>query len=145
MSTRCTITIGDGINKYRIYRHHDGYPNGVISDLKILFDNNLSIDDPEYFLANFIFYTKLNILKKSKNNISRIKSWELGYGVCSPNCEHDDLAYKYSLSNLNDRIIIEEKDSDSQEFKTIFNGNIKKAIEKYAEEGGCHISPEVFL
>ena len=145
MSTRCIITIEDRINKYRIYRHHDGYPNGVISDLKILLDNKLSINDPEYFLANFIFYAKLNILKKSKNDINRIKSWELGYGVCSPTCEHDDLAYKYTLSNSNGRIIIEEKDYDTQEFKIIFNGNIKKAIEKYSEEGGYHISPEIFL
>ena len=144
MATRCNITIDDETGKYRIYRHWDGYPKGVISDLKVMFDNGLSGYDSEYFLANFIFYAKLNDMRRAKARGSKGKYWETGYGVCSPNCEHDDLEYKYTLSRKKDRIAIEEYDFDTYEFRTVFNGTIKEAIEEYAEEGGCHISPEVF-
>lgn len=41
MSTRSTLTISDNTDRFDIYRHHDGYPNGphgVIHDIKAAID-----------------------------------------------------------------------------------------------------------
>lgn len=143
MTTRCDITVEDGEHKYRIYRHTDGYPKGVISDLKVMLDNydRKPDTDPEYFLANFIFYAKLGSFLRS--DIPKwVKNWEYSYGVCEPNCEHSDLEYRYIIKG--DKIRIERFDYVSKRFAEVFNGPIKKAIEKYAVDGGCHISPSDF-
>jgi len=61
MSTRCCIDIIYRGRRYRIYRHSDVFPQGVIADLYVFMNNydRKPCEDPEYFLANFIFYAKL--------------------------------------------------------------------------------------
>ena len=145
MSTRCSITIADKNNSYRIYRHSDGYPEGVLSDLKLMLQNydRCPLEDPEYFLSNFIFYAKLShYLSYRGTEYSKNKFWELGYGVCEPNCEHEDLNYRYTL---NDKLIIEEWNWGSKSFAKIFEGSFDEAFNKYKiDETGSHISKEVF-
>jgi len=152
MATRCSITIRDMTGReYRIYGHSDGRPEDVVSDLLLLsrFYDRYIFEDPEYFLANFIFYAKLRLWIKYKDEVREqklsFKPWELGYGVCAPNCEHGDLEYKYLIYPKNGKAMlkIEKFNYASQEFEEIFNDNIRKAIEKWAREEGCHLKQEL--
>jgi len=150
MSTRCTIKIKDPYTgaEYKIYRHCDGYPQGVLSDLKVLFDNgHRPLNDPEYFLANFIFLAKLSALKYAKkHNLMGMKSWLSGYGVCAKECKHGDLEYKYTIYGrkkkytIETRIKIEKWDWEKNKWKTIFDGDIIDAFQIWADDPkGCHL------
>lgn len=148
MATRCSITVQsvDG-KKYRIYRHNDGYPEGVVSDLLVFtraYDRS-PVESPEYFLANFIFYAKLARWVKYRNKRRASRPWEFNYGVCSPNCEHGDLEYKYLIYPKDGKVMlkIEKFDYNKGEFKEIFNDEIEKAFERWADSGGCHLEPEL--
>ena len=163
MATRCTITVRDKFGReYRIYRHGDGHPEGVVSDLYLLtqFYNRSPIEDPEYFLANFIFYAKLSLwvsehdeFKRHKNPLFR--GWEYGYGVCASNGEPNnreyksllprELDYKYLIYPFGSKVMlkIERFSYESMNFKEIFNDKIEKAFEKWAKSEGCHLKPEL--
>jgi len=148
MATRCSITIRDEYGKeYRIYRHCDGYPEGVVSDLQIFMSayDRSPVESPEYFLANFIFYAKLALWERYKKKKRASKPWEFNYGVCSPNCEHGDLEYKYLIYPKDGKVMlkIERFSYETMSFKEIFNGEIEKAFERWAESGGCHLEPEL--
>jgi len=153
MATSCTITVRDEEGrKYAIYRHHDGYPEGVVSDLRVLiqFYNMNPVRNAGYFLANFIFYAKLAMwLKAKEGKIDPVlKGWEFGYGICPKNCGcGGDLDYRYFIYPKDDKIIlkIERFSYESMNFKEIFNGEIEKAFEKWAESEGCHLEPEPFF
>ena len=142
MSTRSLIVIREGRRVYKIYRHSDGYPEGVLSDFKVFFERNgknsgYRISDPEYFLANFIFYAKLCFMAAFGDSTTR--PWEGGYGVCGEGCKHGDLEYIYEI-DVPDRITIR-----SYHFKkgwqVEFMGSLTEAISKYAiYENGCHIN-----
>jgi hypothetical protein len=152
MSTRCRIEIKAGKYVYRIYRHSDGYPQGVIADLYI-FMNNYSRnpgEDPEYFLANFIFYAKLaewiRVLRENDKSIFDYKWWEYGYGVCAPNCDHGDLDYAYTIEGQN--VEIREYSWKTKSWKLIFSGTIEEAYKKFCANtpyaDGCHIAESIF-
>jgi hypothetical protein len=152
MSTRCRIEIRDGKYTYRIYRHSDGYPQGVIADLYI-FMNNYSRnpgEDPEYFLANFIFYAKLaewiRVLRENDKSIFDYKWWEYGYGVCAPNCDHGDLDYAYTIEGQN--VEIKKYDWEIRGWRLIFSGTIEEAYKKFCANtpyaDGCHIAESIF-
>jgi hypothetical protein len=149
MSTRCCIDIIYRGRRYRIYRHSDGYPEGVIADLYI-FMNNYSrspSEDPEYFLANFIFYAKLSswVWSLRGGDLSS-KWWEYGYGVCAPNCDHGDLDYSYTIEGQN--VEIRKYDWETKSWSLIFSGTIEEAYKKFcantAWRDGCHIHEGLF-
>jgi len=148
MGTRCSITVRDIYgDEYRIYRHNDGYPEGVVSDLLVFtraYDRS-PVESPEYFLANFIFYAKLARWVKYRNKRRASRPWEFNYGVCSPKCEHGDLEYKYLIYPKDGKVMlkIEKFDYNKGEFKEIFNDEIEKAFERWADSGGCHLEPEL--
>ena len=147
MATRCTITMR-GLNgrEYRIYRHYDGYPEGVVSDLWVFTQlyNRSFFEDPEYFLADFIFYAKLAWMKSGEGKIGKYRHWEYGYGVCAPDCEHGDLEYKYLIYPKNGKVMlkIERIDYESREFREVFNDEIEEAFKRWAREDGCHLRRE---
>lgn len=140
MSTRCSITIMEGGRSYRIYRHFDGYPEGVLADLKVMLDNSFAPwCDPEYFLANFVFFAKLTEWVKGSESDS-FRPWTSGYGVCSPACEHGDLEYRYTLQRPN--IKIERVRYGSS--VVVYEGLLEDAIKRYVNCGDvCHIDPVV--
>ena len=136
MSTRCLIEIWDGGREYKIYRHCDGYPDGVLGDINKI---KHLLGDPEYFLAEFIFLAKYNMVRRGYN-------WRKGYGVCTHGCRHGDLAYRYILYR-NGRewcIIIRKKEylgNGLEAWEDIFHGKLDEAIEKFVKhyKDGCHI------
>jgi hypothetical protein len=147
MSTRCRIEIACRWGTYRIYRHSDGYPEGVISDLYLLSKNcdMTPASDPEYFLANFIFYSKLSFWLTEVWNSGNLKTWEYCYGVCEPNCDHGDLEYTYRI--LADGIIeIYECGIRTPDGKPrlTFKGTLEEAYKRYCESSiykeGCHLN-----
>ena len=63
MSTRCVVNFGynDEVEA-KIYRHSDGYPEGVLPDLKTFFSDvkkqtqDTRFDDPTYLAAKFVVW-----------------------------------------------------------------------------------------
>lgn len=94
----------------RVYRHSDGYPEGVIPDLKeFLAWNKGRNTDIEYQTANFIFWNKLHqlsqlsegergeisineLLKKTSSNDTKY----IGFGICEDSF-HADIEYFYEV------------------------------------------------
>ena len=160
MATRCTITVqsADG-KKYRIYRHHDGHPECVVSDLHLFmqFYKRSPVEDPEYFLANFICMAKMHILGVylgTRIGVMEVVRAEPGsswrelilssYGVCAPDCEHDDLEYKYLIYPINGKVMlkIEKFNYESRAFREVFNDEIEEAFKRWVREDGCHLRRE---
>jgi hypothetical protein len=63
MSTRCNIHFqGWGETRANIYRHCDGYPEGIFPDLRQFFDDleaqtsDTRYSDPEYLAAKFLVW-----------------------------------------------------------------------------------------
>lgn len=107
----------------RVYRHSDGYPEGVLPDLKeFLAWNGCRNSDVEYTAANFLYWSKRKMEEqfwkpKSKNRNdtprgilpdeerekwsdtgSTNMSWlHIGFGVCDPKEFHGDIAYYYRV------------------------------------------------
>jgi len=125
ISTRCQI---DFISKWknkegkefeerrRVYRHSDGYPDGVIPDLKEFLKWNFSRnEDLEYITANFIYWSKRNFedtFLKPKWNDGKTIIWnskeviednnsviKLGFGICDINKFHGDIEWFYEVIN----------------------------------------------
>jgi hypothetical protein len=142
MSTRCKIDFvttwkfkdeNTGKEKTRedrrsVYRHSDGYPDGVIPDLKeFVAWNKGRNNDIEFMSANFLFWSKrkyedqyLNSKweKEHYRNGKKIK-WndkevindtssilKVGFGVCDPNCWHGDLEFYYEVNVNGEEITI---------------------------------------
>jgi len=150
MGTRCSITIRDRYGKeYRIYRHCDGYPEGVLSDLQTLmrvYDGS-PVESPERFLADFIFYATLDwwmrrYNKKRRNKKQGSQLAPFDYGVCSPDCEHGDLEYEYLIYPKDGKVMLRIVQVP---YKIIFNGEIESAFERWAVDGGCHVNPKLLL
>ena len=149
MSTRCRIdVVVASRTRCRIYRHFDGYPSAVIADLYIFMKNydRSPSEDPEYFLSNFIFYAKLSYwikaIREKDNGVLKFRSWEYGYGVCAPGCEHGDLEYNYIIEGHIIKIV---KPHDNT---VLFKGTIDEAYKQFAAgkefSDGCHIEQNVF-
>ena len=163
MATRCVITIRDKLGQeYSIYRHHDGYPEGVVSDLHLLtlFYKKNPIDNPEYFLANFIFYAKLERWMSERKQYEKtgnplFRSWEYGYGICPSNRESHNrdfkciiphhLDYRYLIYPWGDKVMlkIEMFSFASMDFETIFDGKLERAFERYSNREGYHLKSEL--
>jgi hypothetical protein len=101
MTTRCQINFkvkyGNEEQQSTIYQHSDGYPDGVLPDLKEFFKWLSSSPHPrnpaqlEYTTANFIYWSKKK-LESYKNGTEK-----LGYGICSSDILHGDIAYFYEV------------------------------------------------
>ena len=141
MSTRCQLefqnvwTDKDGkeqIDRRTVYRHSDGYPEGVIPDLKSFLKWNKGRNsDVEYCAANFIYWSKrklediylgraLGLTEKGEPRRWDCKEAEeessliikIGFGVCNNDELHGDIQYFYEVISKgdSDEIIIKVYD-----------------------------------
>jgi len=132
MSTRCQIEFvcnskSEGkkrVESILIYRHSDGYPEGVIPDLKkFLKWLGGRIEDIEYASASFIYWSKRRFEELYYNydfkmvgdkfkQIGNKKKWSdpqdfnstllIGFGICEKDCFHGDIEYFYQvITNIN--------------------------------------------
>jgi len=121
-----------------------------MSDLKIFFKHCMrtkryGVSDPEYFLANFIFYAKLcNFVE---NHGSGYKPWELGYGVCGEGCIHGDLEYVYEIDVQSSQVTIKHYSFNDEDWDAIFCGPLEEAIKRYGSKypNGCHIDEAALI
>jgi len=131
MGTRCQIEFKVNNETRRVYRHSDGYPEGVLPDLKeFLKWNEGRNTDIEYLTANFIYWSKR---KYEELYLEKGKKWsdldlgsnayiKLGFGVCD-NSEkhiHSDIEYFYKVIVK----VVEDK-------KNIFEGKTTIKIAVY--------------
>lgn len=92
MSTRCQIGIGGHVDlepEVLIYRHWDGYPEGVLKDLIPFlkkFDEKRGIQDTEYCAARLLQH----FMKDDPEGF-------LGYGVSSGLNFHSDIEFYYFI------------------------------------------------
>lgn len=137
------------VTRRTIYRHSDGYPEGVIPDLReFLKWNNGRNSDGEYQAANFIYWSKRraedqffnrNILtgkiEDPNKRWSDIESTgnsplHIGFGVCNNDEFHGDIEYFYEVaySNEKDDIVIrcyEVEGDKKEEFKLLKTVKVK--------------------
>lgn len=97
MSTRCQIAIkdGNGLHSIKIYKHSDGYPNGVLPTLKPFVKNFVAQRGPdiEYCLAQIV--RRFAIKEYSDyNGIEPIPAYRyVGWGIDTE--LHGDIEYLY--------------------------------------------------
>ena len=87
MSTRATIQFKDGEETFFIYKHCDGYPEGVLPDIHALMEERKAEDREISQIATF-FLLQAN---KGVTSFSGI-SYEL------TSSEHGDEAYRYTIT-----------------------------------------------
>ncbi|MBA7561172.1 hypothetical protein ES695_16280 [Candidatus Atribacteria bacterium 1244-E10-H5-B2] len=125
MSTRCQIefsSIWENDKKEKqtesilVYRHSNGYPEGVIPDLKSFLKwLGRRIEDVEYTAANFIYWSKRNYEERiynteyggGKYKNGKNKKWSvpqdfnsvllMGFGICEKDDFHGDIQYFYNV------------------------------------------------
>lgn len=107
MSTRCEIGIykkGAKLEnpKVLLYKHCDGYPNGVVPEIKPFlekFQKNRGLDDYQYLGARLMQYM-CNIADESLKKWSKemVQSFETtGYGIMSVDQFQSDIEYYYAI------------------------------------------------
>ena len=154
MATRCVIVVEMDGEKSAIYRHSDGYPEGVLADIKtfmeIYHDPYGTVHGGDYWLANFVFYEKLTKLLESGIFSEETKFdpgyrwWEYGTGIIDPSDIdrfRELVNYVYTI-NLQECSVKIERWSE-----VVFEGTLGDAFEKFHVDEhfptGCHIDKEV--
>jgi len=97
------------IKRRTIYKHSDGYPEGVIPNLKEFLEWNKERNfDIEYQAANFIYWSKKKMEKQINKDLAiawgttkvpKIKKRMLlsGHGICNNDEFHPDIFYYYEV------------------------------------------------
>jgi len=97
------------VRRRTVYRHSDGYPEGVIPDLKEFLEWNEGRNfDLEYQAANFIYWSKKKMEKQIEkdleiaygtSNVPEMKRRMIltGYGICNNDEFHPDIFYYYEV------------------------------------------------
>lgn len=97
------------IERRTVYRHSDGYPDGVIPDLKEFLEWNEGRNfEIEYQTANFIYWSKKKMEKQIERDLKM--AWGTtkvpdmkrrmiltGYGICKNDEFHPDIFYYYEV------------------------------------------------
>lgn len=139
MATRCKIILEDwGGYRVAVYRHFDGHPKGVFSDMRFVLGDERSahggspaVYDAAYQAARLITAAQVSEFIQGSKGLD-------GYGVISPDHKQGDLAYTYHFNR--DQVSV----FDHYEGKEIFSGPVSEALQRWAEYRGCHIIPEVW-
>ena len=97
------------VRRRTVYRHSDGYPEGVIPDLKEFLKWNEGRNfDLEYQAANFIYWSKKEMEKQIErdldvaggtSNVPEMKRRMIltGHGICNNDEFHPDIVYYYEV------------------------------------------------
>ena len=103
MSTRATIHFhfpGERAAEAIVYRHHDGYPDGLGKDLKAFVQavkdqtDDTRFDDPAYLAAKWIVYDALHHSNAMFEDPPKpLKFLSVGIVRTDP----DDIAYRYHV------------------------------------------------
>lgn len=121
MSTRCTISVKGGYDTFYIYRHSDGYPEGI--------------HGVPATLAKVLPYAwPLPRFEGDDFAAAIVAAWKAGGGnirFSSGHDAHSDTEYQYFITHNNG---LQLKIRDVYADKTIFDGSLEEAIEKFKED-----------
>jgi len=127
MSTRCHIQVKEANGKIypiMIYKHSDGYPEGVLPFLKDFAEKFVKDrgDDPEYCVAQILRHwaiednenceKRIQEYKEDAKKEGRTDAWipsnyarqYIGWGVCMQNEPHGDIEYMYTVNLKNGKV-----------------------------------------
>lgn len=93
MSTRCVVTVIDGMNTFHIYRHNDGYPDtesGVLATIPLAFEFAWSL--PRFEASDFAAALIRAWKKTGGGDIYCIEDFNSDL--------HDGLAYRYEIRQI---------------------------------------------
>lgn len=126
MSTRATLTVSDQDDRFDIYRHHDGYPNGphgVIHDLKAATDK--AWQSPRFEAGDFAAATVAQ-MKKSPGSVY----------LTEEAARHSDRAFHYEVSFAENalRVVVHEYASRVRDVVPKFEGTIDEAVARYKSD-----------
>jgi hypothetical protein len=108
MGTRCNIHFNDGDEiAANIYRHSDGYPDGVLPDLQRFFADvesqtkgDTRFGDPEYLAAKFLVWQANDYVKPTEWNPEGKEALAFT-GVAPCVTDHGDIEFVYSVDSGN--------------------------------------------
>ena len=124
MSTRAVYTFKDDNERFSVYKHHDGYPEGAqefINKARALAWPGQRFEAAD-FSAAFVAANK-----------------DGGGGVCltKDHKAHGDLSYRYEISQRMGVLWVDAYKrvyDEKIEFKKIFGGSLNKFVEQYQEK-----------
>ena len=126
MATRATLRVSDEDDRFDIYRHFDGYPDGqcgVIHDIKAAMD--LAWEAPRFQAGDFAA-ALVAIMKTGAGSVYLTKNAD----------RHADRAYHYDVTF--DEVLQIEVHRTSYRVNRIvpiFNGTIDEAVKHFDAEG----------
>lgn len=123
MATRATLSVFDGENKFDIYRHHDGYPNGphgIIHDIHLA--KRLAWEAPHFEAGDFAA-SLVATMKKSPGSVYLTRQAD----------QHLDRSFHYDITYRNECIEIAIHSYSERIGKVIpsWNGSLEAAILRY--------------
>lgn len=104
LSTRCQILFRHGDHELLTYRHSDGYPEGVIPDLKRFLEWYPRPYQFEYATATWFYFQKRKVEEWShdgeespteQKELDNNDHVALGYGICANERIHNDIEHFY--------------------------------------------------
>ena len=101
MGTRCTINFNRGEEIHaKVYRHYDGYPEGVLPDLETFFSDvelqtqDTRFSDPSYLAAKYIDW---QAAQNAEDKEFPLAFLSVGVVLSDPG----DIEYTYTLQCIN--------------------------------------------
>ena len=143
-----------------LYRHLDGYPEGVVPDLKeFLKWNGGRNSDLEFMTANFIYWSKRHFEENyyhekyggGLDDKGKPKKWSdpqdfnsmllLGFGICEKDCFHGDIEYFYEVIVRLDSGVIDREEKGGGIIIKVYKTDYEK---EYKRENFELIATEKF-
>ena len=123
MSTRATLSVFDDHDKFDIYRHHDGYPDGphgVIQDVKLAMSK--AWPQPGFQATDFSA-ALVSTMKKCPGSVYLTRQADL----------HMDRWYHYDITDADKTLHIKVHEYSERVGKVlpVFEGTIDDAIERF--------------
>lgn len=130
MSTRTILIFKDSYEYVGVYRHSDGYTEGVINDLEQFFKWSCR-NDSSYVAANYIYFMKDKmskwLIKEKIKNYPNNDYTQIGHGLINDvkNCIISDLEYVHVID------LFAENDIITVTSYKVLNESLDKSIAKY--------------
>lgn len=128
MSTRATISVSDGNDRFDIYRHHDGYPDGPHGVIRSISKAQDLSWGPSRFEAGEFAAALVAVMKTTAGSVYLTASAEA----------HGDRRFHYEVTGASGQIRIAVQQSDwgdlektFLEMRSIFEGCLSEAVTRF--------------
>ncbi len=126
MSTRATLTVSDDQDSFDIYRHHDGYPQGVHGVVRGISDARKLAWSLPRFQADDFAAAVIATMKQGPGSIYLTSKAE----------DHADRILHYDITSAERvlRVKVFQYTSLIDDIVPIFDDTIEKAIERFVDD-----------